>query len=209
MIIKCQKPEAEYLGRIARDYYLDNEAVNGRSSFRNLSLRCCEKGILDPYLLQVVDKNFSDTGIQVESVFGNYFTLFIGMYADNGELIAHTSMTSVVNNEGLEVAEISEIHIKDKGELMSGADQGKLSFVYGIYREMLEAIQTLIAERFPNTDRIDIITFGTDGDFWQITENLGYDLIDSGDLPGNKLRFAKKLKERDMTYERRNPNQQN
>lgn len=202
MQIKCHKPGEKDIGQIARDFYLDNERINGRNPLRKLSLRCCEKGFLDSYPLFALDKNYNDTSIQVEEVYGNYLRLFIGLYADNDHLVAHTSLSCVTDEFGNEIVQISEIHIDNKDKITGEASNGEFSFIYGIYREMISFIEELVAERFPNTDRIDLISFAQDGDFWCVTDAQGYDLSDSGDLPGYKMRFTKLTRERGMKYER-------
>ena len=194
MQIKCHKP---------------GEKDVGKNPLRKPTLRCCEKRDLDSQPLFALDKNYNDTSIQVEEVYGNYLRLFIGLYADNDHLVAHTSLSLSTDEFGNEIVQVEEIHIDNKEKITGEASKGEFSFVYGIYREMMSFIEELVAERFPGTDRIDLISFAKDGDFWCVTEARGYDLVDSGDLPGYKMRFTKLTKERGMKHERSITSKQN
>jgi len=110
--------------------------------------------------------------------------------------------------DGKLVAQVSEILIQKKEELSGQEQEFSLNWVLGIYREMIKYIEDLVGKIMPSVDRIDLIADVYDANIWEVTEYLGYDLDNSGDLDGNKCRFSKYINERAQKYERRNTDQQ-
>lgn len=202
MVIKRQKPTIDLMGRIASDYYLECEKRNGKSPFRLLSLAKCRQGDVNSRVLKAIDENYEQASNQFNTAYYDYFCDFVGLYADNDFLIAHATVIVSEAVDGKLVAQISEILINDKEELLGNPAEGKLDWVYGIYREMIKAIEEMISIRYQNVERIDLISLAQDSDFWEVTELLGYDINDSGDLPYNQCRFSKYVNERNARYER-------
>ena len=206
MEIIRKKPKEELRGRIASDYYLANEAQFGKNIFRTISLKRCALGDTTSLLLQSLDPNYQKTNQQVNEAYEDIFNDFIGFYADNGHLVAHATITTNGEIDGKLVAKVSEILIYDKEALISQSEEyDSLNWVYGIYKEMIGAIETVVSSRYQMVERIDLTGDLYDGILWNVTEQLGYEVLDGVDLEGNKLIFSKYVNERAVTYERRNP----
>ena len=205
MVIKCQKPSQNLMGRLATDYYLENEKKYGKNPLRNISLKKCSEGNVVSLISGFFDPNYELTKLQIAKVWEDLWCEFVGLYADNGYLIAHTTISQDIEKNGGVIALISEIHINQKDKLKI---TDKLNFVYGIYREIIKFIESLICSKYPCIERIDLVSLADDPVFLEITQDLGYDILRSAEN-GKQVRFSKYLYERNMTYERRNTNQQN
>lgn len=203
MIIKLQKARKNLAGRLATDYYLYNEKVYGGNPFRRFALSKCSRGEIFGPILAYIDKNYEMASIQTDNAMNNPCFNFLGLYyKDTDHLIAHTSLQILLSPDDKLILEVGEIFINAKEELMGMHEEGSIDFVFGIYREMIKYIEKLTETRDYDVERIDLISLAEDGDFWEVTKQLGFDVEDSGDLPGRKIRFSKYKRERAITRER-------
>lgn len=206
MLLKNQTPNEGVKSRLEEDYYQQSEQICGSSIFRRLSISNIRKGGENSSVLATIDPNYFNATSEVDKIYQSPFCEFIGLYADNNALLAHTTLTVPIFDDE-RVASVSEILIKDKEELR-GTEDCNINITINIYRQFISFIEGYLLER-GGVSQVDYITLGKDGDFWEALREYGYDIQNSGDLENNLIRFSKDLRERDVVRGRNNPNQQN
>ena len=206
MQIRSQKPTKSLMGRLATDYYLNNEKINGKSPLRKISLKKCEEGDLRNSVLALLDGNYASAGDQLDKTMNDYFLDFIGLYADNDHLIAHTCVEFTQDNDGAFIVQVYDIHIQRKEDLEDTANS-LINFVYGIYHEVVSFVEERILEKYTILDRIDLYSLTNDNNFVDAVTALGYKLNEDICESQGRVCFSKMIRERNKTYERRNTDQ--
>ena len=188
MQIRSQKPTKSLMGRLATDYYLNNEKINGKSPLRKISLKKCEEGDLRNSVLALLDGNYASAGDQLDKTMNDYFLDFIGLYA------------------GAFIVQVYDIHIQRKEDLEDTANS-LINFVYGIYHEVVSFVEERILEKYTILDRIDLYSLTNDNNFVDAVTALGYKLNEDICESQGRVCFSKMIRERNKTYERRNTDQ--
>lgn len=200
------KPCKKDIGNIACDYYLEREKVVGKSLWHNICLSYFRKNEVGSLLLRIVDSSYNYACQMSEMLLEENIYNFIGLYAENGNLIAHTSLHLVPVEEGWS-AQIGNIFIKNKELIRSENENSCLKWVYGIYDVIIEYIEKNILSQNSKIINITIVSSNDDEDFLKVVQDRGYEFESSNVLPIERKNFTKVVRERGVVRERRNPNQ--
>ncbi|MBE6155511.1 MAG: hypothetical protein E7164_01995 [Firmicutes bacterium] len=174
MYISDQKPNINILGRLACDYYYGNERVNGVTLFSKIAIKKCADGEINCLPLLLLDGNYKKTINQLEYVYDDIINEFIGLYADNGHLIAHTFITYFQTDDFNQVVQINDIYVENKDAFKLSIFDG-IDVLSGIYRQILTFAEEHIYRNSPNFDKIEIdVSFNKI--LLLIVQELGYEI---------------------------------
>jgi len=208
MNIRLGKPTASNAGRILTDYYKDEEKISGTTLFHNVVLKKLAINETDMPLIYALDRNY-------QAAFNRFLTLqnhrsngFIGIYADNNKVLAHTLLKYETNEDGQLIAVIDGLYIHEIEDFLNTTNSKVLRWIYGLYSMLIEYIEKDILKDVPELYAIKLISTADDEDFWLLVKQFGYHLTQSEDDHGIKLHFTKKIREKELTYERRYPTKQ-
>ena len=194
--------------RLATDFYYESEKANGSviKPVRKVALNRLSDGLItgnSAEILKRIDVNYANAIKALELTYDDFTSKIICLYNDNYYLIAHTTVVIGNNSESGEIEPfITDIIIKN-GESLTDDIKASIRIRYGIYRKLLEYYEQLVLKTFPRVEKLDIHTYGNDGDFWKAMRDMGYDIADSAKLDDRMLLFSKMIrrKERDISDE--------
>lgn len=207
MYIRNGKPEEKNYDRILINLYLDSEIKNGKTPFKNYVLGKIKRNESISPVIKLLDKNYANATSGLQNIQEYFYISFIGLYADNGRLLAHAKLNYNFGEHNETKIEIDGIHIYELEEFLCSANSDVIRWVQGMYSVLLNYIMDEIVPGFKVTT-VELVSTADNKYFWNAMDNYGFTLISGEDDNGVELRFQKQIKEKGKVYERCYPNKQ-
>ena len=209
MKIQTGKPKPYNSHRIMRDYYQYFASTQGPTIFHKKAIEKIENKELEQLGLCMLDRNYWSARCQLEMISNVLSNDFIGMYADNDNIIAHCNVSYVLSKDEKFIAQVGNIFIHRVEEFLVSANRKNIKWLYGIYNAMLDYIENHVNNHLMGIDEIEFMTMQLNDDLVQALEALGYELVtpEKGDKQ-TCIKYTKRIREMGVIRARSNTNQQ-